>query len=280
MDLDGRPTGAPAGRDDAPAGRDDAPRPSAMRKAFDVLGAFSPTRPALTLSEIARLTGLPKSTVHRLLGALIELAAVERHDGSYRIGPLMMTFGASSPAGVLRDLALPHLETLHRFVGYGLHLAILDGSDVVYLEKLRARSPSPAVAASRLPALYTAVGKVMLAFAGPHEVTVALTGRPPAMTAWSAGSPQQIRSGLERARLTGVAVSRQEAVEGLSCMAAPVILGHRAVAAVSVALPTSVEIGWELANPLRQTARAIARSLSEHPRHDLFAVPGGRTGNS
>ncbi|WNM34755.1 IclR family transcriptional regulator [Streptomyces sp. Li-HN-5-11] len=247
--------------------------PSILWKAFDVLGTFSHRHRVLTLAQIARHTGLPKSTVHRVLAMLTETGAVEQTEAGYRVGLRMFALGALPPEAALREAALVHLEKLHRYTSQTLHLAVLRGGDVVYLEKLPSRYgvPSPALVGDRLPAYCTAVGKVLLAHCGDAVTAAALTGPWRPRTAKSLASAEQVLRQLESVRADGLAVDREEAAEGLACVAVPVLVRGRAVAAVSVAFPASAGSGQVLVSPLRQAAAAIARSPAVMHTDDLVA---------
>jgi DNA-binding IclR family transcriptional regulator len=228
-------------------------------KAFDVLGAFSHGRRVLTLAEITRRSGLPKSTVHRVLAMLVDIGAIEQAADGYRIGLRMFSLGALPPEAALREAALPHLEELHRVTGQTLHLAILREDDVVYLEKMPGRRgiATPALIGDRLPATCTGVGKAMLAFAGETVTTGVVDAPLRRRTAGSAGSARQLRDELDVIRRTGFATDREEAALGIACVAVPVLAGTRPVAAISVAFPAGQGDGQVLINPLRQTAKAI-----------------------
>ena len=115
--------------------RETAVPSSVMQKAFDLLEVFRNGR-VLTLSEVARRAGLPKSTAYRVLGMLVQVRAVEHEGTGYRMAFRMMTLGAASPEGAVRHVALPYLLDLHRAVGHTIHLGVLRGPEVVYAEKL------------------------------------------------------------------------------------------------------------------------------------------------
>lgn len=240
--------------------------PSVLWKAFDVLGAFSHRRRVLTLAEIARHSGLPKSTAHRVLAMLVEVGAIEQVADGYQVGLRMFSLGVLPPEAALREAALPHLEELHRVTGQTLHLAILRGADVVYLEKLPPRGSgfvTPSVIGDRMPATCTGVGKALLAFAAEETVADALTGPLRRRTARSLVSPEQARRELEVIRQRGYAFDHGEAADGLACVAAPVLAagaGGHAVAAISVAFPGGSGIGQALIGALLDAAAAISRS--------------------
>jgi DNA-binding IclR family transcriptional regulator len=249
-----------------------ASAPSVLWKAFDVLGAFSHRHRVLTLAQIVRHTGLPKSTVHRVLAMLAEVGAVEQADGGYRIGLRMFTLGALPPEAALREAALVHLEELHRYTGQTLHFAVLRGAEVTYLEKLPGRKgvPTPAIIGDRLPAHCTAVGKALLTFSADETVAAALAGPLPRRTGKSLVTAERVRSQLDAIRVSGFALDREESADGLACVAVPVLVRDQAVAAVSVAFPASAGSGQILVNPLRQAAAAISRSPAMMRSADLL----------
>ncbi|OHV25713.1 hypothetical protein BBK14_21880 [Parafrankia soli] len=232
-------------------------------KAFAVLDAFDQNSRQMSLAQIARRSGLPKSTAHRLLGMLGQLGAVERDGDRYRIGLRMFALSTCSLEVALRDVALPHMEALHRVFGHTLHLAVIQGGDVVYLEKLRSRSalPLPTVVGGRLPANLTGVGKVLLAHSPEAEVEAVLAGPLGGRTRNSVTEPVALRRVLRRVRELGMARDVGEAVDGLACVAVPIRLAGKVVAAMSVAYPAAAGDGQPLVNPLRETSAAISRAL-------------------
>lgn len=228
-----------------------------------MLGAFSHRRRVLTLAEVARYSGLPKSTAHRVLTMLVEVGAVEQVPGGYQVGLRMFSLGALPPEAALRDAALPHLEELHRVTGQTLHLAVLRGADVLYLEKLLPRGSKlamPSVIGDRMPATCTGVGKALLAFSREDFVASALSGLMRRRTARSLSSAEQARRELDAIRDRRYAVDREEAADGLACVAVPVFAGSVAVAAISVSFPAAAGSGQALVAPLCEAAVAISRS--------------------
>ncbi|MGW1990238.1 IclR family transcriptional regulator [Embleya sp. NPDC001921] len=250
--------------------------PSVLWKAFRVLGVFSHSRRVLTLAQIVRRSGLPKSTAHRVLTMLLEVGAVEQHSDGYRMGLRMFSLGALPPEVALRDAALVHLEELHRVTAQTLHLAILRDGDAVYLEKLRGRrhDRSPALVGGRLPAQCTAIGKAMLAFSTERAIADVSAAPPAPRTARSLTSVVALRRQLAAVRVDGYAVDREEAVEGLACVAVPVLVGDRAVAAVSIAFAAAAGSGTVLVDPLRRTAAAISRSIMAGSAAHLIPAVG------
>ncbi|GAA3476094.1 hypothetical protein GCM10018966_006210 [Streptomyces yanii] len=97
--------------------------------------------PSLTLTDIARRADLLLPTAHRIVAALTAWGALERDEGRYHVGLRLWEVAALAPRGVaLRQAALPLLEDLHEATHENVHLAVGDGFDVVYIERLSSRS--------------------------------------------------------------------------------------------------------------------------------------------
>jgi DNA-binding IclR family transcriptional regulator len=237
--------------------------PSILSKAFDLLRAFNPDERVMTLSELARASRLPKSTVHRLLARLIDLDAVEHHRGGYKLSLGLMQLGATTPAANMRDLALPHLASLHHWAGETVHLGVLRRFDVVYLEKL-ARPDSPASISGvgvRLPANCTAIGKALLAWEDLDDLADFLPSPMPKLTPWSIGDVDQLLKELREIRVYGLAAERNQAQHGLACEAAPIIVNGFAVGALSVSYRAEKALNRAVTSSLRETATRIARDV-------------------
>ncbi|WP_217576678.1 IclR family transcriptional regulator [Streptomyces sp. GbtcB7] len=248
---------------------------SILWTARHILGAFSHHRRLMTLSEISRASGVPKSTVHRVIARLMEIEAVERHGDGYRIGMSLFALGSYTPESALRDIAMPHLEELHTRSRQTVHLAVLRGTEVVYLEKLRhpASTPSPSLVGGRNPAHCTAVGKVLLAAQDEEESDRRLRAKLETRTARTITDPLRLRSQLTGIRAAGIGVERGEAAAGLACAAVPVSAGGQTVAAVSVAFPASAGSGEVFHSLLRETAARVSRSLSAQCTGEWFRSP-------
>jgi DNA-binding IclR family transcriptional regulator len=253
--------------------------PSILTKAFDLLRAFNATDRVMTLTELARAADLPKSTVHRLLARLVELDAVEHHGNGYKLSVSMIQLGATTPAAVLRDLALPHLAALHRWTGETVHLGVLRQFDIVYLEKL-ARPDSPSVLSrvgGRLPANCTAVGKALLAWEDLDDLQHFLPSPLPMLTPQSVTDVDKLIAALRVVKADGVARECNEATPGLSCVASPVVVKGLSVAAVSLAYRSGAPLNPRTETVLRETAAQIARdirvSLADTRRTYWFGQP-------
>lgn len=241
--------------------------PSILSKAFDLLRAFNTHQRVMTLTELAGASGLPKSTVHRLLARLIELGAVEHHGAGYRVGLDLFQLGATTPASAMRDAAMPHLAALHRWTGQTVHLGVLREFDVVYLEKVarHSRSSDPSGVGGRLPANCTAIGKALLAHENLDDLADFLPAPMPRMTPNSVTDVATLVSQLRRIRQGDLARECDEARLGLACLAAPIVVRGFAVGAVSVAYPAAARLDPKAGTVLRDTASHIAQEV----RHEV-----------
>jgi DNA-binding IclR family transcriptional regulator len=230
-----------------------------------VLDAFEgPGR--LTLAQIVRRTGLPRSSAHRMLDRLVQLRWLRRSGRDYELGMRLVELGSLAVhQDRLVRAATPLLGELHRATGLVAHLAVLDGPDVVYLEKIGDRMVAalPTRVGSRQPAHCTAVGKAILAYR--HEdAEVNLQVR---KTKYSISSSSQLAVELAKVRAHGVAFEREESLLGFGCVAAPIGGLGEAVAAVSVCGPMNrMTFDQRLTAPVRMTAMGIWRNVEDGPQ--------------
>jgi len=229
-----------------------------------VLDAFDgPGR--LTLAQLVRRTGLPRSSAHRMLERLVQLRWLRRSGRDYELGMRLVELGSLAVhQDRLVRAAGPLLGELHRATGLVVHLAILDGPDVVYLDKVGDRmSAMPTRVGGRQPAHCTAVGKAMLAYRD-DDTPVDLQAR---MTKYSISSSPQLAVELAKVRAHGVAVEREESMLGFGCVAAPIGGQGEAVAAVSVCGPMNrMMFDQRLTAPVRMTAMGIWRNVEDGPQ--------------
>ncbi|WP_327657169.1 IclR family transcriptional regulator [Streptomyces sp. NBC_00483] len=235
---------------------------SILSKAFDVLGAFGPDQRVLTLTEIARASGLPKSTVHRLLHRLIPLGVIEPHGSGFKVGLPMRRLSSAMPIESLRQSALPHLGQLHRWSGRHVHLGGLRGSRVVFVERflLPGRELPSASPGTDIAAYATALGKAMLAFLTPEELADVLAEPMEALAPNTVTDPEDLLAELRQVRQRRVAFARGESHPDVTCVAAPIIVRGRAVSAISVSTTArDTAIDRALVEAVCTAAHRIAR---------------------
>ncbi|WP_418005586.1 IclR family transcriptional regulator [Mycobacterium sp. PDNC021] len=227
-----------------------------------ILDAFDGTG-RLTLAQIVRRTGLPRSSAHRMLERLVQLRFLRRNGRDYELGMRLVELGSLAVhQDRMHRAAMPLLHQLHRATGLVVHLAVLDGSDVVYLEKVGNAliTSVPSRVGGRQPAHCTAVGKAILAYS--QDAQVDLMSR---KTKYSIANRAQLDAELAKVRAHGVAIDREESVPGFGCVAAPIGNQGEAVAAVSVCGPMSRMAFEQLTAPVRMTAMGIWRNAEDGP---------------
>jgi DNA-binding IclR family transcriptional regulator len=231
-----------------------------------VLAAFTADRPELGLTELSRRAGLPLSTAHRLVGELADWGALERgEDGRYRVGLRLWEVGALAPRGLgLRESAMPFLEDLYEVTKQNIQLAVLDGTDVVYVERISGRGAVNVITrvGGRLPLHATGVGLVLLANADPELQEQVLAGPLKRYTAKTMCHPDDVRRALAEVRRTGVAVSDGQ-IELVALSIAAPVRGPRGdvVAALSVVVPAETSDARAYIPVVRAAARGISRAL-------------------
>ncbi|MEU6082462.1 IclR family transcriptional regulator [Streptomyces sp. NPDC047108] len=242
-----------------------------------VLEAFDLERPALSLTDISRRAGLPLATAHRMVSKLVSWGALERDDsGEYHIGLRLWEVGALAPRGIgLRDAALPFLEDLYEATHENVHLAVLDGTDTVYVERLSGRSAVGVLSrvGARWPLHATGVGLVLLAHSSPELQERVCAGPLRAFTPHTITDPALLRRTLAEVRHRGCAISERQITDDAVSVAAPVRGPHGDVmAAVSVVVPVDDARTRTLVPAVQVAARGISRSL------DRPGALDGRTG--
>lgn len=241
-----------------------APGRSATSRALSILDAFDDGHHTATLSQIAQRTGLPVGTAHRLVAELCAARLLSRKpDGRYEIGARMWRLGLLAPPTALREVALPHLQDLVITTGHTVHLAVLDGSGALVVERLAGSRTQPTrhSPGGRLPLHCTAVGKVLLAHASPELEADVLTA-PARFTRWTVTDPARLRRQLVAIRDTGLARSAQEHREGVSSLAMAVHGPTGVVAALALLAPlTTPRLSGAIA-PLTAAATAVGRSMT------------------
>ncbi|MCD0449827.1 IclR family transcriptional regulator [Actinocorallia sp. API 0066] len=224
-----------------------------------ILTAFGDRDELIGPSELARRTGLARSTAHRLAHDLADAGLLERVNGRMRPGPLLLTLARRVVVPqALRDAAAPLMADLREAVGLGVALAVLDGADVVCVESLQvAGAPATPRRGDRRPALDTAAGRAILAFSPRERAAAALAAGVPG------GLPRpMLARHLDRVRKDGVAYDVREPGRGTVRVAAPVLgPDGRAVAALSVPCRGGRDRAERAASAVRATSLTLSRVL-------------------
>lgn len=236
---------------------------SPLERADSVLAAFDARHDSLTLQGLVERTGLPRTTVHRTVQKMLELGWLDCRDGCYEIGISLFERAALATKPLaLRAAALQPMQALRATTLQTVHLGVLDGSEVVYLEKLVGHGPVRASSqvGGRMPALCTALGKVLTGFRAARDGNVQA---PVPRTPHTLTDPDDLRRALARVRLEGVAYDREEADLGVHCIAAPVLTPDGVcAAAVSVTGPAGRLDFARLAPAVSAAARRASEILA------------------
>lgn len=242
---------------------------SSLSRAFALLDVFTAGTGELSIRALARASGVPRSTTHRLVRELLDWGALEQGESGVRLGVKLFELGAlvPSPAG-LREAALPYIHDLSEVTGLTANLAVRDGTDIVYVEKVSRRSlrvPHSRLG-GRLSLHATALGKAILAFSDDATVDSVVGAGLAGLTGRTLTDPAALRRELAAVRRQHVAYDLEESQLGLFCVAAPILSPRKeAVAAVSVTGATARSQARLFAAAVHGAALAIARALPPRP---------------
>ena len=205
-----------------------------LERGLAILSSFQSAQPLLGVSDLSRTVGLSRSTTHRYVATLAALGYLQQDADTrkYRLGPRVLDLGFSAINSMeLRHVCAPHLKALSDATRRTVNMAVLDGTDIVYIERCRAPGPREIDlnlhVGSRLPAYCTSMGKVLLAFLPPRERNELLDGMnlarrgPNTITA-----KRKLLKELERVRQTRLAVNNEELAYGLRSIAVPRLLAN------------------------------------------------------
>ncbi|MCG0277302.1 MAG: IclR family transcriptional regulator [Thermanaeromonas sp.] len=247
----------------------------AVERALIILEALAKAEGPVSLSSLSAEVGLHVSTVHRLLSTLARRGFVEQepNQGRYRLGLKIFEIGHRALYSLdIRAVARPFLRQLVEEFNETANLAVLDGTEVVYIDQVESKNMIKMMArpGTRVPAYCTGAGKVLLAGLPAFQlerVLSTLNLRP--YTAASITSVEQLKKELEQVRRQGYAIDRGELEEGVRCVAAPIINHEqRVVAALSVSGPsnriTEELLQGRLVEAVCRAARAVSEALGSY----------------
>jgi IclR family acetate operon transcriptional repressor len=253
------------------------PRVQSLDRALDLLEALA-SAGELGVSDLAARTGLVPSTAHRLLATLVErgYAAQSAAGGRYLIGYklLELASGLQDRVERLRFAAREHLEAIQRETGETANLVVLEGRDVVYVDKVDGtRSVRLFLEVGRaIPAHTSGAGKAILAWRSEEDLAALLGGAPlTRSTQRTITALEGLHEEFARIRRRGFATDNEEHEEGVACVGTPVF-DHRgiSIAALSVSGPTPRILNADTADLgalLREHAEAVSLKLGGVTSH-------------
>lgn len=247
-----------------------------LARGTQILRLFNRDRRQLSAPEIARELEIPRSTVFRLVQTLEYLGLLERIDqtSDYRLGIGVLSLGFEFLASLeVTELARTILDRLRDHVGFSSHLAIRDGSDVVFVVKSPARAAfaSSVTVGTRFPAHATVLGRVMLADLTPEELDQLYpTGQLPAYSDQTPETLAELQQVLRQDAKRGYAISEAYFEPGIGSIAAPVRDGSgRVIAAINVIFQDGsvdlADIQSKFVAPVTEAAEELSRRLDWRP---------------
>ena len=252
---------------------------SSLARGLSVLEAFDASRPQLGITEIAKKTGLSKATVFRLVHTLRALGYVVPvpEESKYMLGPKVLSLGYAVLSSLeLREAAKPYLEDLSRRVGETVNLAVLDGRQLVYVERIKTEQiiNINLHVGSRLELYNTSMGRVLAAFQDEEWISdyVLYLQKIPEAAEYAKDGGKKFLAILKETRTRDYAVNNEELCPGLRSVAAPVRNREgKTAGAVNVAVNANIyslrKLMERLLPPLQQTAQAISQALGYEDPH-------------
>jgi DNA-binding IclR family transcriptional regulator len=258
---------------------------SVLNRAVRILRLFNSGSPALSASEVARRADLPIATAHRLVNELVELGVLERTSGKrVRMGVQMWEWASrSSRALDLRQAAMPAMEDLQSVVRQHTQIGVLEGADVLYLERLSARDAVQNITqiAGRLPIHATSAGLVLLAHAPTELQEQVMAGPLRRYTPHTICDPRELRRMLAEIRHQGYVAADQMITPGVLGLGAPVRGSDGSVvAALCLVVPGTTEQRRQHIGALLATARAVSRTLGAPQHADAVVRTHGPRGRA
>ena len=196
-----------------------------LARGLDVIKAFGPESPQMTLSEVARATGLTRAAARRFLLTLAELGYVRSDGREFSLRPKVLELGYAYLAGLsLNEVAAPHLEDFVAQTRESSSVAVLDGEEIVYVVRVptkRIMAASISVG-TRFPAYATSMGRVLLAHLPDDQLEAYLKNTSlQRITKRTVTDPDRLRELLRNVRGQGYAMTDQELEDGLRSAAVP-----------------------------------------------------------
>ena len=241
----------------------------ALNRAAAILDAFDQAHRELTLAALVRRSGLPRSTVHRTADRMLKLGWLDKPDDRYRIGNRLFELSGLAPIRhELRESVLPFLQDLYHAVRTTVQLGVLDGPQVLIVEKITGHRAMPMLSqvGGTVPTHCSALGRTLLAHSAPEVVDRVLAAGMVPRTSRTITSPAALRAELAGILERGWAVDAEEGNVGVSCVAAPIFgpLGE-VVAAMSATGPTELVRPDRAGPTVRLAAAGATRAYSRRP---------------
>jgi len=240
--------------------------PSGLERAAAILDAFDAEHRELTLAALVRRCGLPRSTTHRTAERMLRLGWLDKPAERYRVGNRLFEISGLAPIRhELREAVLPFLQDLYNATHTAVQLGVLDGPQVLIVEKITGHRPMPMLTqvGGTVPTHCSGLGRALLAYSSPQVVDEVLAAGLAPRTSRTLTTAAAVRRELAAIPDRGWALDREEGNIGVSCVAAPIFgpLGD-VVAALSVTGPSAAVRADRAGPAVRLAAAAASRAYS------------------
>jgi IclR family transcriptional regulator, pca regulon regulatory protein len=241
-----------------------------LERGLAVIRAFDETRPELTLSDVARATGLTRAAARRFLLTLIDLGYVRTDGRLFALRPRILELGYAYLSSLsLPEVAQPHMEELVARVHESCSVSVLDGPDVVYVARVPTRRIMTVAISvgTRFPAFATSMGRVLLA-AQPNERVDAYfsSGAVQQYTSHTVTDVAKLKALLDKVRAQGYCMVDQELEKGLRSIAVPI---HDSEGSVIAAMNVSLHVSGGTAEKIKRDILPQLRATAAEIEQDL-----------
>jgi IclR family transcriptional regulator, pca regulon regulatory protein len=247
-----------------------------LERGLAVIRAFDETRPELTLSDVARATGLTRAAARRFLLTLIDLGYVRTDGRLFALRPRVLELGYAYLSSMsLPEVAQPHMEELVAKVHESCSVSVLDGTDVVYVARVPTRRIMTVAISvgTRFPAFATSMGRVLLAAQPNDRIEDYLSsGVVQQYTSFTVTDADKLRAVLAKVRTQGYCLVDQELEKGLRSIAVPI---HDSDGTVIAAMNVSLHVTGGTAEEIRRDILPQLRATAAEIEQDLRGQNGG-----
>lgn len=251
-----------------------------LERGLAVIRAFDETRPELTLSDVARATGLTRAAARRFLLTLIDLGYVRTDGRLFALRPRILELGYAYLSSLsLPEVAQPHMEELVAKVHESCSVSVLDGTDVVYVARVPTRRIMTVAISvgTRFPAFATSMGRVLLAAQSNDRIEDYLSsGVVQQYTSFTVTDADKLRAVLAKVRMQGYCLVDQELEKGLRSIAVPI---HDSDGTVIAAMNVSLHVSGGTAEEIRRDILPQLRATAAEIEQDLRGQNGASLTN-
>ncbi|MDO7788200.1 IclR family transcriptional regulator [Desulforamulus aquiferis] len=254
-----------------------------IAKALTIIDLLTSNQEGLPLAQIALKTGNAKSTVHGLLSTLRDFGYVEQSPftGNYKLGMRLFEIGSVvAKCWDVRAVGAPYIQQLVNEINETVHLVVLDRGEVLYIDKRESAKNLRIVSeiGMRLPAHCTGVGKVLMAYLTEAEVKLIVKKK--GLSSYTKNTITDfdtLKNELIKIREQGFAYDKEEIMDSLCCVAAP-IFDHYGKACAALSVSSTTSRFNEHHEQIKEMVINTAKDISESLGHNINSIRSGHNG--